>query len=145
MQSVNGEEMTFIDPATMPLLYHLSQGECHAVATGACSLEKERPADPAEMGEGEAHWDYCNNMLKWMRGEIADRQPFEEFCRRDTIEIGAHNCGHYSFNGGQHRTCIAQRKGMKVYAIVEPAGDDCDNCKPKNPDNDDVILITPPF
>jgi len=145
MKAAYGEDMTMIEPAKMEFVFRFAPGECHEVATGTCSLKKERPTDPAEMGRDEGHYDYCTQMLLWMQGHCAsNRMPFDLATCRDPIEIGSHDCGHYSFNGGQHRTCIARRKGLRVWAVIEPAGNKCEVCDPR-PMRDDVevILITP--
>jgi hypothetical protein len=145
MKSAYGEEMIIIEPATMEFVFRFAPGECHEVATGTCSLEKERPTDPAEMGWEEGHYDYCTQMLLWMQGQSAQKRlPFDRVSQSDPIEIGSHDCGHYSFNGGKHRTCIARRKGLSVWAVIEPAGDRCEDCDPRPASDDDVTLITPP-
>jgi hypothetical protein len=145
MKSAYGEEMTIIEPAKMEFVFRFAPGECHEVATGTCSLEKERPTDPAEMGEGEGHYDYCTQLLCWMQGQGApNRMPFDRVSSSDPIEIGLHDCGHYGFNGGKHRTCIARRRGLKVWAVVGLTGNKCEVCDPRLASDDvEVILVTP--
>src|SRR5262249_3988250 len=99
MLSAIGEELTIIQPAQMQFVYCFGAGECHKVASGTCSLEKERPTKPEEMGDGEAHYDFCNKMLGWMRGDDEQgRKIIDIATRRTPIALGLHNCGHYSFS-----------------------------------------------
>jgi hypothetical protein len=122
MKSVCDEEMTIIQPATMTFLYRLSHKECNKKLTGECSLERETPDRTHDVGD-EADYDYCPEMLERMTGQLADL-----ISRNYPITLVKHSCGHYSFSDGQHRTCIAQRKGLEVAAVILPDNEVCDYC-----------------
>src|SRR5947209_804539 len=126
---LEGRELRIIDPASMTFLYSLSKGECHMTATGHCSLESSRPPKGKD-GEEEAAYDYCRDLLKSLR----------KYGQRDilVVEVIECTCGHYEFNDGQHRTCIAQRKGIKIDALVNPVNYPCDICSGR-PDKDDEL------
>lgn len=107
-----------INPIKHKFVFELSDDECHKQLTGVCSLDK--PFVDAE--SGEASVSYCQNLYKNL---IEQGQRF-------SIELLEATCGHFEFNDGQHRTCIAQRKGLKLKAYIEKGDSPCEVCEPPN-------------
>lgn len=121
-----------IDPSKYTFVYRLSDGECHKELTGTCSLDKK----PGKGTGGESDAAYCQSLYKSL---IRNKQFYP-------IYILKASCGHFEFSDGQHRTCIAQRKGLKLEADIEDIPEPCRICEPprkreKGKDYDDVIII----
>lgn len=95
-----------IDPSAMIFHFRLGPDECHQKLTGTCSLDK--PPATGEQSGGEAGVHYCQRLYSWI----------EEYGFRWPVDIIKHPCGHYDFNDGQHRVCIAKKKGFEVSALV---------------------------
>jgi hypothetical protein len=93
------EEIKVIDPSNISFVFGMGEGECHMKATGSCSLESRRPPSGRD-GLGEAAYDFCPRLLKSMR-----KHGLHNVMLIDIIKC---RCGHYEFNDGQHRTCIAK-------------------------------------
>lgn len=117
-----GEEFIVVDPARMAFVFNLGDEECHEKWTGTCSLEKRRPLFGYREG-GEASLGYCPRLLKSLR-----RDGLYSFMHIDIIKCA---CGHYEFNGGQHRICIAKKMGLKIEALVTTIDEDCEVCQGK--------------
>jgi hypothetical protein len=94
----------------------LSDGECHLLRTGTCSLDKPLAKRKTRRENGV---DYCQDLLKMMKA--GETNP---------IIVGRAGCGHLEFCDGQHRSCIAQRKDLILDAIVEIYDELCSRCKP---------------
>lgn len=115
----DNEEIRIITPQEMTFLFEMGEGECHQRLTGTCSLERKRPDRSQDIGD-ECDYDYCPSLLRSLKkhGQIF------------RIDIIKHGCGHYGFNDGQHRTCIAKKKGLRLLALITSTPDfDCELCR----------------
>ena len=122
------EEILEIFPKDLIFLFELSDTECHAKLTGRCSLEKFWPDKRLDQGE-DSDFNYCRNILKSLK-----RHGITEL-----VDIIKYNCGHYAFNDGQHRICIAKRKGLKLKALITTVDDEsCDVCRNRPIKNADL-------
>ena len=119
----DNEELRIIDPAKMTFLFELSATECHQKHTGTCSLERKRPDRTQDIGD-ECDYDYCPDLLRGIK-----RHGFLNLL---PIYIIEYRCGHYAFSDGQHRVCIAKKKGLKPPAVIATEDDSCDSCKGKD-------------
>lgn len=133
------QELELVSPATMLFVFHLGKGECHQKLTGICSLEGKQPTESQDK-LGEAAFGYCPMLLGWMEGEgNTERKMMAHITKLYPVTLAKHVCGHYSFNDGQHRTCIAKKKGLNLLAEIEPQTSKCDICAGKHySDNDDL-------
>src|SRR5260370_42633029 len=115
----------------MTFVFELSRGECHKELTGTCSLDRTVPDRSHDIGD-ECDYDFCPDLLKSMTDgsfpiEVAGRMPI------DLLQL---NCGHWEFNDGQLRTCIAMRKNLTVEAEVSTDSTRvCERCEPPSPDS----------
>lgn len=121
-----------IDPSKYTFVYGLTDGECHKELTGTCSLDKK----PGRGKGGESGVAYCQRLYKSL---IRNKQFYPIFILKGS-------CGHFEFSDGQHRTCIAQRKGLELEADIEDVPQLCRICEPpkkreSSEDYDDVIII----
>jgi len=121
MISDETEETIIINPTEMTFLFHLSDKECHQKHTGICSLERRQPDRTQDIGD-ECDYDYCPKLLK----AIKQNHPRVYIL---PIELANYSCGHYAFNDGQHRICIAKKKKLRVPALIENLNEECDFCK----------------
>lgn len=112
------EEVKEILPVEMPFVFELSKEECHLKFTGVCSLDRWLPYK-TKIIDGDANYYHCRSILKSIRMEGVT----------ELIDIIKFNCGHYGFNDGQHRTCIAKRKGIVLKALITPENNLCDICR----------------
>jgi hypothetical protein len=123
-------ELEVIQPASMTFVFQLTRGECHKELTGTCSLDRTVPDRSYDIG-GECDYDFCPNLLKSM----TDGSYPIEVARRMPIDILQLKCGHWEFNDGQHRTCIAMRKTLTVEAEVSTDSTRvCETCEDQNPE-----------
>lgn len=118
------EEVREISPAEMSFVFELSKGECHLKFTGVCSLDRWFPYKTKRI-DGDANYHHCRNILKSIR-----REGITEL-----IDIIKYTCGHYVFNDGQHRACIAKRKGITLKAIITTENNLCHICRNKAGEN----------
>lgn len=123
------ENFIIIDPAEMTFVFELSDGECHQKHTGICSLERTVPDRTQDTGD-ESDYDYCPGLLVSIQ-----QRGFES---RIPIELIKYQCGHYAFSDGQHRICIAKKKGLKALAKIYSQDGYCDVCAGRP--SDDSIL-----
>ena len=115
------EEIKEILPKDMLFHFGLTDGECHLKTTGVCSLDRWFPYKVKEI-EGDANYIHCSKIFKSL---VKYGQDF-------LIDIAKYRCGHYEFNDGQHRVCIAKRKDLKLKALITTVSDeDCDFCQKK--------------
>lgn len=114
-----------IIPSEHIFVFRLSDGECHKELTGVCSLDK---AFVHSENNGEEGIAYCQNLYKSL-------VESGQFNRVTLVEA---TCGHFEFNDGQHRVCIAQRKGLKIKADIFKVDFPCRNCEP--PKYDEAAL-----
>lgn len=109
-----------INPSSMVFHFALTDGECHEKRTGTCSLDK-CPAS-GEQHDGEAGHHYCQNLYSQIL----------QYGFRHPVDIIKFHCGHYGFNDGQHRVCIAKKKGLELPAVVSREdGQNCGFCAPR--------------
>ena len=124
-------QLEIINPATMMFLFELSKGECHKVLTGTCSLERTRPDRSQDVGD-ESNFDFCPQLLKSL---TSGKYPVS-LARKMPVDIIQYKCGHFAFNDGQHRTCIAKRKNLSIEAEVSTDSKRlCGYCKGEPLDN----------
>jgi hypothetical protein len=105
--------LELITPAGMTFVFRMRAGECHKKLTGICSLERDRPDRTKDTGD-ESDYDFCPKLLKSLTG---GKFPVR-IARKMPVDIIQYNCGHWQFNDGQHRTCIAKRKNLSFEAEV---------------------------
>ena len=122
-------QLEIISPVTMTFLFELSEGECHKQRTGICSLYRTRPDRSHDVGD-ESDYDFCQTLFKSLRNG-SDRLG-----RKMLVDIIEYKCGHFIFNDGQHRTCIAKRKNLSLEAEVSKDSQRlCRFCEGYNSDN----------
>jgi len=98
----------WIRPKEMKFSYKLGERDCHAVATGQCSLELPFENDNCQI--------LCQRFLK--EGVL------------ELVEIAKNACGHYSISYGQRRICISRKMDLRLQAIVGDKGEQrCDDCQ----------------
>ncbi|MBZ9607945.1 hypothetical protein G9F73_009015 [Clostridium estertheticum] len=98
---------------------------CYKTKNGICSFdltEDEVRSIPTEEYPGKDNVNYCRNIYKSL---IKNRQQYP-------IYISSNKCDHYTFNDGQHRTCIANKKGLKLKAEVSQNDEICHVCYREN-------------
>lgn len=98
---------------------------CYKNMHGTCSLDlTEDNASLITTGEYSMKNDvnYCRDIYKSI---VNDGQ-------KQIVYINSHKCGHYTFNDGQHRLCIASKKGFKIRTDVYQANDVCAVCHREN-------------
>jgi len=123
-----------ITPARMIFVFRLGAGECHKKLTGVCSLERARPDRTKDNGE-ESDYDFCPKLLKSLTsGNFPVR-----IARKMPVDIIQYKCGHWQFNDGQHRTCIAKRKNLSFEAELSTSSTKlCDACTGKDSETAEV-------
>jgi hypothetical protein len=118
------EGLKIIAPEEMTFLFELNNTECHQKLTGICSLERKHPDRTQDLGD-ECDYDYCPSLLRSLR-----RYGPNRYGNLFTVTIINYRCGHYGFNDGQHRVCIAKKKRLKLPAIIVKLPDeDCELCQ----------------
>jgi hypothetical protein len=50
-------------------------------------------------------------------------------------------CGHYTFDDGQHRTCIASKKGLRLIAVITDNDDVCGVCYRENEIKESIYCV----
>lgn len=122
------EETKVISPKEMTFVFELSENECHLKLTGICSLDRWVPNRKKDNG-GDSDYAHCRKIFKSLK----------KHGQRFDIEIIKYRCGHHHFNDGQHRTCIAKRKGFSLNAFVTTVFiEDCDVCSNKSSQNAEI-------
>ena len=119
MRIEDNPDVQYINPAKIRFLFELSDGECHKKFTGICSLDRWVTFGVPK-GDGDASVHHCRNIFSSIRknGFIF------------AVDLIKNRCGHYSFNDGQHRVCIAKRRQLEVPAVVyEDKAEDCEYCR----------------
>ncbi len=112
------EEVKEIFPVEMPFVFELSKEECHLKFTGVCSLNRWFPYKTKTI-DGDANYRHCRDILKSIKKDGIT----------ELIDVINYSCGHYGFNDGQHRTCIAKRKGIILKAIITTENNLCAVCR----------------
>lgn len=125
-------QLEIIRPATMTFLFQLSEGECHKQRTGICSLDRTRPDRSQDVGD-ESDYDFCPKLFRSLRNGSV------RLGRKMPVDIIEYKCGHFAFNDGQHRTCIAKRKNLTLEAEVSK--DSKRLCRLCKGDNSDSALL----
>jgi hypothetical protein len=108
------EEVVSFDPTGKVFVYNLDKYSCFRKLTGKCSLDLTEE-DVKQYAEKEG-------TIKSKRYSDYDRTSVY-YCRMlaEDIKINGvtqyvwlhpHNCDHYAFTWGQHRTCIAKTIGL---------------------------------
>ncbi|MFN0107404.1 MAG: hypothetical protein ACKVZH_01000 [Blastocatellia bacterium] len=119
-----------IEPAKMMFVFELSESECHQILTGICSLEGKKPTGTQKRDESD--YEFCTEMFEWISGKgDPKRAPLEWWDEKLPVSLVKYSCGHYAFSDGQHRACIAKKKGLKLRAEVEVNNRLCDFCEGK--------------
>jgi len=102
----------------------LDEYSCYRCKTGSCSLDNISLEDlknisPSDHAHRENSVEYCRGMAKLFLDH--------KFTSPATIFLNM-KCGHYDFDDGQHRTCVAARilqKGGQILLNVDLAEQDC--------------------
>lgn len=98
---------------------------CYKTRHGVCSLdltEDEAKSIPTDEYPGEDDVNYCRNIYKSI---IKDGQ-------KHPVYINNNKCGHYTFDDGQHRVCIASKKGLKLRVEIHQNNEICHVCYREN-------------
>lgn len=98
---------------------------CYKTRHGICSFdlsEAEIRSIPTEEYSGKDNVNYCKNIYKSI---LKNGQQLPAY-------ITSNKCGHYTFHDGQHRVCIASKKGVKLRAQVNSNDDICNVCYREN-------------
>lgn len=107
---------------------------CYKNRHGTCSLDlTEDKARLIPTGEYSMKNDvnYCRDIYKSL---IEDGQ-------KQIVYINSNKCGHYTFNDGQHRLCIASKKGLKLKTDVYQGNEVCDVCHRENNIQSSIKLV----
>lgn len=104
-----------INPEKMDFLFEFDEYSCYKERTNKCSLDE--PFDENFEDDKDCIYHYrkrkaCQSFY------LAIKEDPATGIRTETIRITKHKCGHYTITGGQHRICIAQRRGLLLE--VEP-------------------------
>lgn len=100
---------------------------CYKNKNGICSLDLTEE-DVKNIGIEEDIYsyenkvNYCRDIYKSL---IREGQ-------KQLVYLNQGTCGHYTFTDGQHRVCIAARKGLKLNVQVYIDRDLCSICSQEN-------------
>lgn len=107
---------------------------CYKTRNGVCSLdlpEEEVRLIPSEEYPGEDDVNYCRNIYKSI---IEKGQKYPVFLCRN-------KCGHYTFDDGQHRMCIAGKKGLRLRAEISENDSNCYVCYRENKIKESISYV----
>jgi hypothetical protein len=107
---------------------------CYKNRHGICSLdltEDKVRSVPTEKYPGEDDVNYCRDIYKSI---LKDGQKYH-------VYINSNKCGHYTFTDGQHRTCIASKKGLKLRAEIYQGNEVCEVCSRENKIQNSIINV----
>jgi len=114
-------QRTQFDPGEKELVMNLDAYSCYKERTGICSLDLEEGHVPekrtANVGYA-ATSGYC-------------RELYDSILRDGVscpVYIEKNGCGHYNIADGQHRLCIAKKKGFDVPAYLSEWPEKCHFC-----------------
>lgn len=116
--------------------FNLTKDTCEKICTGKCNVEEIAPyKNDIEEFERRCNGFKCSNIaLSLLKNGFVHHQGAG-------ILIFKHSCGHYSFNNGQHRTCIASKLDISVKAELMTLEDPCFNCSKESDENNDKVII----
>lgn len=131
--------LTKINPREHAFAFRLGMYDCFKVLTGKCSLEISEEEynyyKPLTKSYGDGSVDYCI--------KFANHMAENELYTKDTgIVAHEYDCGHIAFSDGQHRTCIAKKKGFEMLPVTLKKNDGyiCRVCHFKNKEKDASFL-----
>ncbi|QGG51615.1 hypothetical protein [Lysinibacillus pakistanensis] len=104
-----------INPNESSLIFSMSEYDCFKLSTGKCSLlitedEYKFYKENHTPFRSDCSVDYCRNLY-----ESINRYGITD----NSISVRKYECGHYTFQNGQHRTCIFKRKKMDSLQVKE--------------------------
>lgn len=105
--------------------FSCSEDFCYKTKHGICSLDltdDEVSFIPPDEYPRDDNVNYCRKIYKSIINE-GQKYP---------IYICNNKCGHYTFDDGQHRVCIASKKELKLKAEVYQIDDLCHMCRREN-------------
>jgi hypothetical protein len=117
------EEIDFY-PKGKSFSFRFSKDTCEKISTGKCNVEGMAPYK-YNMAEFERRCNgfKCSNIAVSLIKNGFVHHPGAG------ILIYKHACGHYSFNNGQHRTCLAAKLNVYVRAEVKELDSTCAACQ----------------
>lgn len=111
----------------------LEKGNCYKIATGICPLQ-DKFLEELQIINSERpfrnEFNYCICLASAILNDTLSHNV-------NRIILYQHKaCGHYSFNNGQHRTCIVahilQKGGLIDFFVdFKEDYDNCPNCRQK--------------
>ncbi|WP_040210858.1 hypothetical protein [Clostridium polynesiense] len=110
------------DPKGKQYYFSFCKQDCYQAMHGKCSLdlsEDEVKLIPENDCEGDSKVSHCRNTYKSI---ISEGQS-------SPILITDNICNHYTVDDGQHRICIASKKGLMLEAYITKSDDVCHVCK----------------
>ncbi len=121
-------------PNGKAFLFHFSVNTCDKLKCGICKVDEIAKsenciADIAIFAEESRCTRLAYSMLK--NGFVCEHWA--------EILIYKYDCGHYRFNNGQHRTCIASKINMPIRVEMKNLDGLCDACL--NNGNSNLTLL----
>lgn len=120
------------NPKGKTFMFVLTENTCFKLRYGKCSLTLScldklkiflykimQPEEYTYTKRKKWHPDYCPNLIK----SLYTLPRYTEL-----IVITKFSCGHYGFNDGQHRTCIAAALQQKVDVLIRDYDKQCPCC-----------------
>lgn len=109
------------DPGEKELVMCLDPYCCYKKRTGVCSLDL---SESEVLEENTTNFGYAGTSRYC-------RELYENFLEKgiqSPVYISQGSCGHYDIADGQHRLCIAKKKGLVAPAHLTEEYDTCNFC-----------------
>jgi len=130
-------QISTFDPRNKSFCFRMDGYKCFFRKTGKCSLEltkseteqyiKKENEERKFVIDEDSHWYYPKNSVKYC--QLLRDDILQNGVKREII-VFSNSCGHYSFDAGQHRSCIGKRSNISSIP-VEQHGDNeslCSHC-----------------
>lgn len=112
-----GEIIDCFDPSDKEFKFRFTEDTCAQIRTGICQLQG---FDSDAVVASHSEYPRCQKILLGLiNGTIKD-VPCIYKCK----------CGHWMCVDGQHRICIAQKRGMTLKVEIEKCDEYCMVCQP---------------
>lgn len=98
---------------------------CYKTRHGICSLDLTEDEIALIQSEKYPKTDDVNYCRDIYQSILKDGQ-------KSLILINSNKCGHYTFDDGQHRVCIASKKGLNLKADICQNNNVCHICRKEN-------------
>lgn len=113
-----GEIVEHFDPSGKEFKFNFTKHTCTQLSTGICELQDFHTDD--NKGD-DLKYTRCQNILiGLMSGKINSIKmiPYIHRCA----------CGHWACTDGQHRICVAQKRGLTLKVEREDSNEECPDC-----------------